>query len=186
MEMLMGLLFVVTYLKLGWCWTLLEIDILVFGLVVVTFIDLDQMILPDVFTLPGIVVGLVGAALNPERSFLSALIGMALGGGFLWLTAYLYWIVRKAEGMGGGDIKLLAWIGAVLGLASVPFIILVSSLVGTFVGMIVAYRTKDGLKTAIPYGPYLAFAALAYLLGGSEITYWYWNFFVTDLGLLQS
>lgn len=134
-EFLMGALFAGAGIAVGFNWTLLEVLIFIFGLVTVSFIDLDHMILPDKFTLSGIVIGLVGASLNPERSFMSALIGVLAGGGFLWAVAYLYYVLRGKEGMGGGDIKLLAWIGAVLGWKAVPVVILVSSLLGSFIGI---------------------------------------------------
>ncbi len=192
-EMLMSALFIAAFLRFGWSWTLLEALIFIFGLVTVSFIDLDHMILPDKFTLSGILLGLSGAALSPERSFWPALYGVLLGGGFLWAVAYLYAIVRQREGMGGGDIKLLAWIGAVLGWPSVPFVILVASLFGSAVGIIAMFRSKQGhshqsegdsqLKGvgsfAIPFGPFLAGAALLYLLlDGERLIDWY-------LGLIQ-
>ncbi|MGE3756830.1 MAG: A24 family peptidase, partial [Pseudobdellovibrionaceae bacterium] len=155
-ELLMGCAFCATYLAVGEQWILLEYLILVFGLVTVSFIDIDHMILPDSFTLSGIVIGLVGSLLNPERTFLDSLMGVLLGGGFLWLIAYLYWITKNQEGMGGGDIKLLAWIGAVLGWKCVPFVILFTSLVGSLVGVLTAARSEQGFKTEIPFGPFLA------------------------------
>lgn len=193
-EILMSVLFVAALYRFGWSWTLLEALIFVFGLVTVSFIDLDHMILPDKFTLPGIVIGLIGAGLNPEREFLPAMYGVLLGGGFLWAIAYLYALIRKREGMGGGDIKLLAWIGAVLGWQSIPFVILVASLFGSVVGvgtMLWTSRRKpamaldgpvssesepdEGVGTfAIPFGPFLAGAALIYLLvDGQRIIDWY-------------
>ncbi len=195
-EILMSALFAAALYRFGWSWTLLEALIFIFGLVTVSFIDLDHMILPDKFTLPGIVIGLLGAVLNPERQFLPALYGVLLGGGFLWAIAYLYAVIRKREGMGGGDIKLLAWIGAVLGWQSVPFVILVASLFGSVVGvatMLWASRRKPSLATdtgaespasadaeegvgtfAIPFGPFLAGAALVYLLAdGQRLIEWY-------------
>lgn len=173
-ELLMGLLFAVTFWATGFSWSLIEYIYLVFGLVTVSVIDIDHMILPDKFTLSGIVLGLTGAVLNPERSFWDAFAGMLMGGGFLWAVAYLYYIVRKQEGMGGGDIKLLAWIGAVLGWQSIPMVILLSSFFGSFVGLFLMFRTKGGLKLAIPFGPYLVAAALAYmLLDGRQWSSWY-------------
>lgn len=183
-ELLMAALFLISFKMIGLNWWLLEILILIFGMVVVTFIDFDHMILPDLFTLSGTVIGLGGAWLNPERDFMSAFLGAFLGGGFLWLTAYIYWLVKKQEGMGGGDIKLLAWIGSVLGLASIPFVILTSSISGSIVGLIIAYKTKGGLRTAIPYGPYLVLGAILYIIFGKNISEWYWNFFINDLSLL--
>lgn len=173
-ELLMGVLFAAAGNAFGPSWTLVEALIFIFGLVTVSFIDIDHMILPDKFTLSGIVIGLLGAALNPEREFLSALYGVLMGGGFLWAVAYLYYVFRNREGMGGGDIKLLAWIGAVLGWQSVPVVILVSSLLGSLIGIALALKNRGGMKTAIPFGPYLALAALLYLLlDGSRWSEWY-------------
>ena len=173
-ELLMGVLFALAGLSLGFSWTLLEALIFIFSVVVASFIDLDHMILPDKFTLSGIAIGLLGAALNPEREFLPALLGAAFGFGFLWAIAYLYIVFRDREGMGGGDIKLIAWIGAVLGWKAIPVVILVSSILGSVIGLAVAARTKGGMNQAIPFGPFLAAAALLYLLlDGARLSDWY-------------
>lgn len=165
-EFLMASLFAAAGYVFYGQWMLVEALIFIFGLVTVSFIDIDHMILPDKFTLSGILIGLVGAALNPERSFMDAVVGVILGAGFLWAVAYFYFVIRNREGMGGGDVKLLGWIGAVLGWKAVPVVILLSSLLGSLVGFAIMARTKDGLSKAIPFGPYLAGAALLYLLFG--------------------
>lgn len=180
-EFLSGVLFTAVYLNYGLSWVALEYVVFCWSLLVVSVIDLDHMILPDVFTLSGIVIGLVGAALNPAREFLPALGGVVMGGGFLWAIAYGYYLWRKEEGMGGGDIKLLAWIGAVLGWQAVPFVILSSSLIGSLVGLIYATRSKAGLKSVIPFGPYLAAAAILYIFGGEAIGQWYIGLFIPAL-----
>ena len=145
----------------------------VFGLVVITFIDLDHMIIPDVFSLSGIVLGLLGGILNPQRNFWDAFGGILMGGGFLWAVAAIYWLIRKAEGMGGGDIKLLAWLGAVLGWKSIPFVIIFSCVLGSSMGVGIMVAKRGGMKTAIPFGPYLALAGLCYIFFGQEISLWY-------------
>ena len=180
-ELLMGIAFAALFICVGWQWLLLEYGIFVFGLITVSFIDLDHMILPDKFTLPGIAIGLIGAALNPERSFWSAFWGVALGGGLLWFVAYVYYLARKREGMGGGDIKLLAWIGAVLGWSAIPFVILVSSIVGSVAGIIIAMRSKNGMSAVIPFGPYLACGALILVYGGQPLADWYIHLFLPAL-----
>ena len=196
-ELLMSFLFGIAWLRFGWSPTLIEALIFIFSLVVCSFIDLDHMILPDKFTLSGIVIGLTGALLNPNRVFLDSVYGVLLGGGFLWAIAYFYLLIRKREGMGGGDIKLLAWVGAVLGWKAVPFVILAASLLGSVVGIAIALFTKrksadtsagtsaegspeaqseesDIPAFAIPFGPFLAAAALVYLLAdGVGWTQWY-------------
>lgn len=177
-EIIMAVLFALSYHYAGLTWTLLEYLIFIFGLVVCTFIDLDHMILPDEFTLSGIVIGLVGAALNPQRDFLDALFGVLMGGGFLWGMAYVYYMFTKNEGMGGGDIKLLAWIGAIVGWKAIPFVIMTSAIVGSVIGLIAARKQKAGLKTVIPFGPYLALGAVIYLFGGEAIALWYLGLFL--------
>lgn len=172
-ELIMATLFALAFWKLGWSWTFLESLLFIFGLVTVSMIDLDHFLLPDVFTLSGIVIGLVGALLSPERIFMDALIGVLFGGGFLWALAYFYYLLRKEDGMGGGDIKLLAWIGALLGWQAIPFVILSSSIFGSIVGLFIAYREKKGMKAVIPFGPYLAAAALLYLFAGEELSHSY-------------
>lgn len=172
-EFIMGVLFLLLYQHFDFQWVTLEYGLFIFGLIVVTFIDFDHYLLPDVFTLSGMVVGLMGAALNPEREFLDSLFGLLMGGGFLWLVAYLYWIIRKEEGMGGGDIKLLGWIGAVLGWKSIPFVILISSVSGSVIGIVMMLKNKGNLKTVIPFGPYIVLGALIYLFGDENFTQWY-------------
>lgn len=173
-ELIMGALFAGAGWKLGIQWTLVEALIFIFGIVTASVIDIDHMILPHVFTMPGIAIGLLGAALNPERLFFDALAGALFGFGFLWAIAYLYYVFRHREGMGGGDIWLLGWIGAVLGWKAIPVVILLSSVLGSIVGIGLALRTKGGMQQAIPFGPYLAGAALLYFyLDGARIAEWY-------------
>lgn len=177
-EFLTAILFMWCFQIDGWSWLLLEHLIFVWALVVCTFIDIDHMILPDEFTLSGIVIGLVGAAILPERGFLDALAGVLIGGGFLWFMAWLYYTITGNEGMGGGDIKLLAWIGAVLGAKAVPYVILVSAVTGSIIGIAMNWKNRDGLKTVIPFGPYLALAAVSYIFGGRTLALEYWNLFL--------
>ena len=163
-EFLMGLFFAAFFYRYGWSISTLEYWIFTFALVASSFIDLDHMILPDRFTLSGIVIGLIGAYINPDRMFLNSLLGVLFGGGFLWGIAELYFRIRKIEGMGGGDIKLLGWIGAVCGIQSILFVVLFSSFFGLLVGFAYMLKSKEGLKTGIPFGPYLALGALTFLL----------------------
>lgn len=180
-EIITGILFAMAFLKLGWSYFLAEILILFLGLVIVSFIDLDHFIIPDKISLPGIAIGLLGGLVNPERTFMDAFLGMLLGGGFLWAVAYVYFLIKKEEGMGGGDIKLLAWIGAIFGWMSIPFIILCSSVLGSLVGVFLIAKHKGNMKTVIPFGPYIAFAAILYLFFGQEIGKWYINLFMPAL-----
>jgi len=139
------------------------------ALLVVIFIDLHHQIIPDVISLPGIGLGLAFSLLNPFVSWQDSAIGLLAGGGVLYAVALSYFLLTKKEGMGGGDIKLLAMIGAFLGWQGLPFIIFCSSLLGSVVGIGAMLKQKKGGKTVIPYGPFLSIAALLYLFFQEEI-----------------
>lgn len=180
-ELLMALAFVTVAYLYGPTWTTLEYIVLTFGLIVGSFIDWDHMILPDEITLGGTVVGLIGAAINPEREFMEAFLGVLAGGGSLWLVAYIYYVFTGREGLGGGDIKLLAFIGSILGWKAIPFVVLGSSMLGAVAGLLAARGSKEGLKTMIPFGPFIAFAAFLYLAGLKSIGIWYLQLFFPDI-----
>lgn len=140
-------------------WALFQF-VFVAALVAITFIDLDHMIIPDVISLPGIVVGLLGQLLLPEGDVVQALLAVAAGGGAFWLIAFLFEKLRGVEGMGGGDIKLLGMIGAFTSLFGVLQTVLVGSLIGSVVGIVYLAATRKGGQTRIPFGPFLAFGGL--------------------------
>lgn len=133
------------------------------ALLVIIWIDLYHQIIPDVISLPGIVLGFIFSLVNPSLHWQSSLIGILAGGGVLYAIALFYFLWRKIDGMGGGDIKLLAMIGAFLGWQALPFVILASSLSGTFVGLLAMLKQKKGGQTRIPFGPFLSISALLYL-----------------------
>lgn len=177
-EFLMASLFSTLFLAIGWKWFLLEALVFAFAMVVAGFIDWDQMILPDSLTLSGIFIGLFGAWLNPDRLFLDAFLGVLLGGGSLLFIGYMYYLLRRKEGMGGGDIKMMAWIGAVLSWQSLFFIILSACLLGSLAGLGIMLRSnKKNLQTAFPFGPYLAISSLLYIFL-SEWTKSYIDYFM--------
>lgn len=180
-EFIMAALFALVIYTYGATWTGLEYLILVFGLVTGSFIDYDHMILPDEITLGGLVLALLGAAFNPERAFLDAILGMLFGGGILWAVAYIYYIFTGREGLGGGDIKLLAWLGCLLGWKAIPFIILSSSVFGSVVGLLLSKKNEQGLKTMIPFGPFIALGALLYIFGLKSVGLWYVQLFLPEL-----
>jgi leader peptidase (prepilin peptidase) / N-methyltransferase len=176
-EVLTGVLFVYILSRFGFQYATLLCWIFASLLVVITFIDLDHQIVPDVLSLPGIGVGLAGAILIPWIPWSDSLFGILLGGGILYLVAFGYELLTKREGMGGGDIKLLAMLGAFLGWQAIFPIILLSSLIGTLVGVPWMLLNKKTTTFAIPFGPFLAAAALIYLFFGGEIIRWYLSFF---------
>ena len=175
-EALTGGLFVLVYLSFGLTTTLGVYCLFVAALIVITFIDLDHQIIPDVISLPGIVVGFLCSFAIPWLSWTDSLLGILLGGGSLWLVAVVYELLTKKEGMGGGDIKLLAMLGAFLGWKAILPIIFISSLIGSLVGIPLMLVKKADSKLAIPFGPFLALGALIYLFWGPQLIAWYLAF----------
>jgi len=172
-ELLNGLLTVALFWHFGLSLSFAALFLFCSALVVITFIDLEHQIIPDRISLPGIVAGLLFSFFLPWQTWLGSLVGILLGGGSLLLVASCYqWLTGK-EGMGGGDIKLLAMMGAFLGWKAVPFIIFASSLTGSVVGISVMLIHKKDAKLAIPFGPYLAFGAVLYIFYGGRLIHWY-------------
>jgi leader peptidase (prepilin peptidase)/N-methyltransferase len=146
---------------------------LISSLLVITFIDIDNQIIPDVITLPGIPIFFFASFAFAAITYKDSLLGILAGGGSLLLIAVTYNLLTKKEGMGGGDIKLLAMIGAALGWKGVLFTIFIGSAIGTLMGIILMLRTRRGLKLAIPFGPFLSMGAIIYIFFGSSIINWY-------------
>jgi len=147
-------------------------DLLFFSLLIpVAFIDIDHRIIPDELSLGGLAAGIFLSFL-PGGDWKGSVAGALLGGGILYATALLYEKVRGVEGMGGGDIKLLAMIGAFIGWRGTLGTIFFGALLGAMGGILAMRKGGEGLKTAIPFGPYLCVAALgARYLGGE---FWGW------------
>lgn len=136
-----------------------------FLLVALFWIDLDFQLLPDALTLPGALLG-VGAALTLPGGARHALLGVALGSGVLWLLAWGYLRLRKVEGMGGGDIKLAAMFGAVLGWQLTLLTLFLAALAGSLWGAALIARRQGGGQTALPFGTLLAPTAMVAFLWG--------------------
>jgi leader peptidase (prepilin peptidase) / N-methyltransferase len=142
-------------------------------LLVISFIDLDTFLIPDVLSLPGIAAGFALSFLTPRLSWIDSLLGILVGGGILYAIAVSYAFLRKKEGMGGGDIKLLGMIGAFVGLEGVIFTVVAASVVGMAVALPILWRKKGGMGTAIPFGPFLSIGAVCYLFWGQLLVQWY-------------
>ena len=163
----------ILFMKFGLSLSYLFYFIFVASLIVITVIDLYHQIIPDVISLPGIGVGLLASLILPKITLFNSLIGILLGGGSLFLVATVYQWLFKREGMGGGDVKLLAMIGAFLGWKAVILTILLSSLIGSITGIIIMVLKGKDFKYAIPFGPFLSLGAVISLFYGENIIRWY-------------
>ncbi|OFA06171.1 A24 family peptidase [Duganella sp. HH101] len=168
-ELLTGALTVAVVWHYGSGWQGLGGLFFLYSLIAMTFIDADTQLLPDDLTYPLIWAGLL---LNVNHTYVSlqeAVIGAAAGYLALWSVYWAYKLVRGREGMGYGDFKLLAALGAWMGWAMLPAIVLMSSLVGSVVGIVLMIVNRKGLEYQIPFGPYLAAAGLIAFLYGEPI-----------------
>jgi leader peptidase (prepilin peptidase)/N-methyltransferase len=181
-ELLMGLLTVALYHRFGLSYEFFVGFVFVAAMIVISFIDLDVRIVPDVISLPGIVFGLVvsvvsyfamGRVADLVPSPTSSLIGILAGGGFLLATAWLYEKFTGVEGMGGGDIKLLAMIGAFLGWPAIPITLFIASLIGSVVGLTCMALTGAGRRLALPFAPFLCSGAVLFIFFGEQIINFY-------------
>lgn len=168
-ELLSGLMFLGLFLYFDWSKELIANWVFCSALLVISVIDLHHQIIPDEISLPGILVGFLFALWVGKISWVESLLGILLGGGSFLLIAWGYEKISKREGLGGGDIKLLGMIGAWLGVKSLLIVIVLSSLLGSIVGIGAMVFQKKDFKTAIPFGPFLALGALAYLFFGNEL-----------------
>ena len=141
-------------------------------LIMLFMIDLEHQILPNVITLPGIVIGFLFSFVAPPGP-VSSLVGIGLGAGVLYAIAAGYYLVRREEGMGMGDVKMLAMIGAFLGWPAVILTLILSSLSGAVIGVILMIFTRADMRYAMPFGTFLAIAALIAMLAGEPIVAWY-------------
>ena len=175
-EAITGVMFLSAYLLYGP--SLLLVVRLVFGcaMVVLFVIDLHHRILPNVITLPGIVVGFL-CSLLVGPGWQSSLIGIVAGGGSLWGIAEIYYRVRHEEGLGMGDVKMLAMIGAFLGWKLVLLTLILASLSGTIVGLGVLLLKRESMKYALPFGTFLALGAIVAAVAGDPIIGWYFGLY---------
>jgi len=174
-EIISGLFAVAAVYKFGLTPEAIVYYVFIACLLVITFIDIDHRIIPDMITLPGIPIFFLASFALPDMTYIDSLLGLLSGGGSLYLVAWTYQALAKKEGMGGGDIKLLAMMGVLIGWKGVLFTIFVSSLVGTLIGLAVMLYTRANMKLAVPFGPFLSVGAVSYIFFGNEIIAWYFN-----------
>ena len=176
-EVLGGLVAVLLAWRFGFSAQLLPALVFGWALLALTFIDLDTQLLPDDITLPLLWCGLLANTMGTFIDLRSAVLGAVGGYLILWIVYWGFRLVARKEGMGFGDFKLLAAIGAWTGWQVLPFVIVVSAGLGAVIGALTLWLARRGMDTRIPFGPYLAVAGMAGLLWGREaVTYWIGHF----------
>jgi leader peptidase (prepilin peptidase)/N-methyltransferase len=145
------------------------------ALVVLFTIDLEHQILPNVLTLPGIAIGWL-FSLFAAPGWQASLAGILLGAGLLYGTAAAYYMVRREEGLGMGDVKMLAMIGAFLGWKAVLLTLILASFAGALFGVFLMITSRGGMRYALPFGTFLALGALVAMFAGDQIIAWYLGF----------
>lgn len=177
-----GMFYAAIYVLAGLEWTALLLAAVVSMLIALIYIDLDVQLLPDVIDLPGVAIGIVIGALAvgerlPQfilsRSLVESLLGAALGFGILFSISWLYRALRGVEGMGQGDFKMMAMIGAVSGWPALLPVLFLASITGAIFGIAIAVRQRSDLQIALPFGVFLGLASLAVIFFGSTLATWY-------------
>jgi leader peptidase (prepilin peptidase)/N-methyltransferase len=146
------------------------------SMIVLFVIDLRHRILPNIITVPGIVIGFA-ASLWLAPGWLSSLIGLVMGGGVLFLIGEVYYRTRGVEGMGMGDVKMLAMIGAFLGWPLMLLTLILASFAGALFGGLMMASGRGGMKAALPFGTFLSVGALVAAVAGEPIITWYLRFY---------
>ena len=195
-EFISGLLVLAVYFQSGLSLRTLAGIYFVLGLVAITFIDLDEMIIPDAITFPGMIIGVAAAIAAPDTALIGpwlgsllmklglksvwmlslagSLLGLVLGYGLVLSIFYAYYLWRKAEGIGGGDATLLGMVGAFLGWRSIMLTVFLGSCSALLFALIMGLRQKEfRLQMKLPFGPFLSLGALIYLFFGEALLRWY-------------
>ncbi|BAP56277.1 type IV prepilin-like proteins leader peptide-processing enzyme [Thioploca ingrica] len=174
-ELLSASLAIILAWQFGFTWQLLGALTLTWILLALSMIDFDHQLLPDSLTLPGLWLGLGVNLFNLYTNIETSVIGAIAGYLFLWSIYWVFKLLTGKEGMGYGDFKLLALLGAWLGWQPLPSIILISSFLGALVGISLIIIRQHDKNVPIPFGPYLAFAGWIYLLWGEKLTQIYFT-----------
>ena len=175
-ELVTGAVFVIAVRQFGVSWLAASRLLFASAMIVLFVIDLEHRILPNVVTLPGIGVGFVFSLLT-EPGWIAAAIGIAAGGGVLLAIAEAYYRIRHEQGLGMGDVKMLAMIGAFLGWKLMLLTLVLSSFAGSLVGVALIVTRRGDLKYALPFGTFLAAGAVVAAFAGEPIVRWYANFY---------
>ncbi len=175
-ESLTALMFAAAFWYYGPSWLFVSRILLGCALIVLFAVDLEHFLLPDLVTLPGIVVGFLISAYTGNPGWKASLIGIIAGGGGLWLMAEAWSRLRNVEAMGFGDVKMLAMIGAFLGWQLTFVTVLLGTFAGSALGLTLILTKRGGLQTALPFGTFLALGAALAATVGQPLLDWYSRF----------
>ena len=172
-ELLTGMIYLIIYLIYGLSIQSLIYIILSSALIIIAFIDLNEQIVPDVISLPGIGVGLILSFFVPYLSFINSALGVVVGGGIILIIALVGSMIFKKEAMGGGDVKLAAMIGAFLGWRYTIISLFLGFFLGALAGIFLILSKIKSKEDMVPFGPFIALGSLITLLWGEKIIAWY-------------
>ncbi|MCG2762412.1 MAG: A24 family peptidase, partial [Candidatus Atribacteria bacterium] len=172
-EFLTGLIYLIIYLIYGLSIQSLIYIILSSALIIIAFIDLNQQIVPDVISLPGIVVGLILSFFVPYISFVDVALGVLVGGGIILVIGLAGSVIFKKEAMGGGDVKLAAMIGAFLGWRYIIISLFLGFFLGALAGIFLILSKIKSREDMVPFGPFIVLGSFITLLWGEKIISWY-------------
>ena len=175
-ELLTGLIYLIVYLIYGLSVQTLIYIVLSSALIIIAFIDLNEQIVPDVISLPGIVVGFIISFFVSYISFINSALGVLVGGGIILIIGLAGSVIFKKEAMGGGDIKLAAMIGAFLGWRYIVISLFLGFFLGALAGIILILSKIKSREDTVPFGPFIVLGSFITLLWGEKIISWYLGF----------
>lgn len=175
-ELITGLIYLLIYLIYGFSIQTLIYIVLASALIIVAFIDLNEQIVPDVISLPGIVIGLIISFFVPYISFINSGLGVVAGGGIILIIGLVGSVIFKKEAMGGGDVKLAAMIGAFLGWRYIVISLFLGFFLGALAGIFLIISKIKSREDVVPFGPFIVLGSFITLLWGGKILRWYIGF----------
>ncbi|HER24131.1 MAG TPA: prepilin peptidase [Candidatus Atribacteria bacterium] len=175
-EFLTGLIYLIIYLAFGLSFQTLIYIILSSALIIIAFIDLNDQIVPDVISLPGIVIGFIVSFFVTYISVINSGLGILVGGGIILIIGIAGTIIFKKEAMGGGDVKLASMIGAFLGWRYIIISLFLGFFLGALAGIILILSKIKKREDMVPFGPFIILGSFITLLWGGQIISWYFGF----------
>lgn len=175
-EFLTGAIYLLIFLVYGRSYQTLIYALLSSALIIISFIDLDEQIIPDEISLPGIIIGFVLSFIVPYISYLNSILGIIVGGGIIFLIALAGLAIFKKEAMGGGDVKLAAMIGAFIGWKYIIISLFIGFFIGAIAGILLILLKIKNRDDLVPFGPFIVLGSLITILWGENILTWYLGF----------